>query len=401
VTKTLAELKNLCDQLGIIVPPERRPAKEPYLLGLRDHIWAWEHPGQPLPEQIEPMLLGDWNDLTDEDAVAIEKDESGWCVQEKKDGVRALLHVTPVGVRITGRTISDMTFRLTEFQDNLPHLTGGFDDLVSTVLDGELLSPVTEVNTGDTTTASALQATVAILAAGPVKATAIQDRHDAHLRFHAFDVVRYRGEAIVHRPLADRLATLEVAYLSCTNPYVDLVPTNSAGKVVIHERLVAEGKEGTVWKNFDQPYQPGRRVRHWIKRKRGLEVEAVVTGFKPGTADRGNANLVGAVEFSIPEANDLPRPIAWVSSWTDEERQRMTSLEDGAVILAADYVGRRAVITGQDIAGKSGRIRHARIVRWLDENSDGLQLPGYPGGGRCSIVSLREPDQDGVAILAR
>ena len=122
MTKTLAELQALCHQHGLVVPPQRRPAKEPYLHALRDHLWATEHPGVPLPEQIEPMLLGDWNDLDDAEANALERDHSGYCVQEKQDGVRALLHVTEDGVRITGRAVSEVTFRLSEFAVNLPHL---------------------------------------------------------------------------------------------------------------------------------------------------------------------------------------------------------------------------------------------------------------------------------------
>jgi ATP-dependent DNA ligase len=258
-----------------------------------------------------------------------------------------------------------MTFRLSEFQANVPHFTTGFDDLAGTVLDGELVCPVAEIDTGDTTTAAALQATVAILAAGAEKAREIQNRHNAHLHFHAFDVLRFRGEDLTARPLADRLTALEVAYLSASSPYLDLVPTHTKDKALVHELLLADEKEGTVWKKLDRPYQAGKRVRHWLKRKRGLEVEAVITGFKMGSADRGNAHLVGAVEFSVEDASGSPRPIAWVSNWAGTERLEMSAVVDGAVTLAPGCHGRRAIIRGQDIGNKSGRIRHARIVKWL------------------------------------
>jgi ATP-dependent DNA ligase len=341
------------------------------------------------------MPLADWADLTEEEAAAVEADDSGWCVQEKKDGVRALLHVTTTGVRITGRSVSETTFRLSEFQENVPHLTAGFDDLTGTVLDGELVCPVAEVDTGDTTTASALQAGVAILAARPEKAKAIQDRHDARLRFHAFDVLRFRGEDLTSRPLADRLAALEVAYLSAANPHLELIPTHTRDKPLVHELLIADGKEGTVWKRLDSPYLPGKRVRHWLKRKRSLEVEAVVTGFKPGTADRGNAHLVGAVEFSVLSAGGPARPIAWVSSWPDEERRRMTWRDGGAVALSPEYLGRTAVIGGQDFAGKSSRLRHAKVVRWVGGAAGEPPLPAHPGDGGKE-GGFGEQDRDGV-----
>jgi hypothetical protein len=49
------------------------------------------------------MLLGDWSDLSPEEADAIEGDHHAWCVQLKLDGVRAPLHSGTGGIRVTGR----------------------------------------------------------------------------------------------------------------------------------------------------------------------------------------------------------------------------------------------------------------------------------------------------------
>lgn len=109
-----------------------------------------------------------------------------------------------------------------------------------------------------------------------------------------------------------------------------------------------------------------KRVNHWLKRKRGLEVEAFVTGFKLGSPKRGHSHLVGAIEFSVQERGAI-RPIAWVSGWSDQERDVMTWKEpNGTPTLNPTYFGRTAIVVGQDEAGKSKRIRHARIGRWLD-----------------------------------
>lgn len=365
MTKTLAELQALCHQHGIAVPPQRRPAKEPYLLALRDHLWAAERPGVPLPEQIEPMLLGDWNDLGDGEAEALERDQSGYCVQEKHDGVRALLHVTEDGVRVTGRTVSENTFRLSEFATNVPHLATGFEHLVGTVLDGELVCPKAVIDTGDTVTGHPLQAAVAVLATTPGNAARIQDEQDCRLRFVAFDLLRLNGSDKTALPLRERLFFLESAFLTADNPHLDVAETHTADKALVHELLLAEGKEGSVWKALSQPYQPGKRVRHWLKRKKGLEVEAEVTAFKLGTEGKGNADLIGAIEFSVRDGNAL-KPIAWVSGLSDHERQAMTRRDAGTPTLAPGVIGRKAVIGGHDLAARSGRIRHARLVRWLD-----------------------------------
>ena len=63
MVKALSDLKTLCDELGLAVPPQTRPAKEPYIFALREALWAREHSNEPLPEQVGPMLLGDWADL--------------------------------------------------------------------------------------------------------------------------------------------------------------------------------------------------------------------------------------------------------------------------------------------------------------------------------------------------
>ena len=157
MTKTLAQLQSLCHQHSINVAPQRRPSKEPYIQALRDRLWSQENSERPLPEQIEPMLLGDWSDLDEATALAIEEDNSGWCVQEKHDGVRALLHVIADGIRITSRNISEVTFRLNDLAPNLPHLAEGFEHLSGTIIDDELICPKSSIDTGDTLTSHALQ----------------------------------------------------------------------------------------------------------------------------------------------------------------------------------------------------------------------------------------------------
>lgn len=266
---------------------------------------------------------------------------------------------------MTGRAVSEVNFRLGEFQSNVPHLTTGFEPLVGTVFDGELLCPVPTVDTGEVRTTHPLQAVVAILATTPERAREIQERQGCSLRFVAFDVVRFRGVDVTREPLRERLTVLETAYLATENAHLTLAETHTADKALFHELLLAEGKEGSVWKRLDQPYEPGRRVRHWLKRKKAVEVEAVVTGFKPGSAGRGNGHLIGAVEFSVMNPDGTTRPIAWVGNWTDEERQRMTVAKTGTPTLNPEYLGRKALIAGHDIAGRSGRYRHARITRWV------------------------------------
>jgi hypothetical protein len=120
-------------------------------------------------------------------------------------------------------------------------------------------------------------------------------------------------------------------------------------------------------RSCDKAYESGRQVSHWLKRKRKITVEADVTGFKPGTMGDGYENLVGAVEFGVRLSDGSVRPIGWVSSWTDSERRVMTQIDSaGRPGLDPAYLGRRALITGQDESARSGRLRHARFSAWLE-----------------------------------
>ena len=310
------------------------------------------------------MLLEDWSDLDERQTQQLEEDHHSWILQQKHDGVRALFHVQPDGTRITGRCTSEVNYRLTEHQDNLPHLLQGLEGLEGTILDGELVCPVAQVNTGSTITTSPLQAAVAVLAASPEKADYIQRSNKAYLRLHVFDILEFRGEDVTRLPLVQRLQCLEDAIGRIQNPHIEVVPSYVVNKKAIHDNIVSVGGEGTVWKHANSPYEPGKRVSLWIKRKRGLEVEAFVTGFKLGSPERGHSHLVGAIEFSVQERGSI-RPIAWVSGWSDQERSVMTWEEpNGTPTLNPTYFGRSAIVVGQDEAGRSRRIRHARLKQW-------------------------------------
>ncbi len=363
--KNLAELQAECAALGIEVATTGRPSKEPYIVALRGHHWRKDHPNDPLPQQIQPMLLGSWQDLEEEEAQEIEADFHSWIVQPKLDGVRALLHIEEDRVRITGRTISEVTYRLSEFQENLPHLAEGWSALQGTTLDGELVCPVAKLDTGSTLTETSLQATTAILSTSPENARRIQDGLAAHVRFHAFDILRYCGQDVTPLPLIDRQDILATGMRLSDNPFVETVPSFVVNKPAIHRNIIARGDEGSVWKKADAPYEPGRRVRHWIKLKAGIQLEAFVSGFKPG--NNGHSGLIGAVEFSTRKPDGSSRPVAWVSNWTEKERRDMSQVDgSGTVALNPAYLGRRAVIRGQGHSAKAERLRHARICSWAE-----------------------------------
>ena len=204
--KTLAELQRECTALGIEIATKGRADKRPYVDALRDYHWQQDHPGDPLPPQIAPMLLDHWDDLDPEQAKLIENDGPGWVVSPKLDGVRAILNVEGGRVRLTSRCVSEVTYRLGEFQDNLTHLTVGLSGLDGTILDGELVFPGAILDTGRTIARHPLQAATAILSTSPEQALRLQAQAENRLRFHAFDV--QQGSDAVQLGLDDPAGTV-------------------------------------------------------------------------------------------------------------------------------------------------------------------------------------------------
>jgi ATP-dependent DNA ligase len=276
--KTLAALMEECDALGIQAENEGCPSKEPYLAALREFHWRQVHPDEPLPAQIMPMLLADWNELERDEAQAIEQDQHCWAVQPKLGGVRALLHVGRGGIRVTTRNICETTYRLSEYQHHLAHLAESLQPMAGTILDGELVCPLGAIDTDNTKTQSALQATTAILATRPANARKIQAEQKAWLRFHAFDLLQYHHADVTYLPLSERLPLLSRAFRLIPNPHLEEVRTCIIGKLSVHQQIVGAGGEGTVWKKLDRPYETGRRVTHWVKRKRDLGIAAFEVG---------------------------------------------------------------------------------------------------------------------------
>ena len=365
--RNLAELQRECAALGLDVATQGRASKEPYIAALQAYHWQESHPDQPLPPQLHPMLLSNWADLDPEEARRIENDGPGWVVSPKLDGVRALLHVEGNQVRITSRCTSEVTYRPGEFQDNLLHLTHGLASLDGTMLDGELVFPGSTLDTGRAIARHPLQAAVAILSTSPEQAKRLQSSPEHRIQFHAFDILKSNRNDVTQQPLRNRIDLLARAIDAADNPHLETVPIYTIGRLAIHRRILESGGEGTVWKQLDQPYEPGRRVNHWIKRKRETTIEAIVTGFKPGTAGHGHETLVGALEFSTRHRDESDRPVAWVSAWSDPERRAMTLPDQtDSPRLTPAYLGRRALIVGQDEAVQTGRLRHARLRHWLD-----------------------------------
>ena len=110
-----------------------------------------------------------------------------------------------------------------------------------------------------------------------------------------------------------------------------------------------------------------RRGRFLPKGHRPEERPAPAPKAQPNGNGNGHAAMVGAVEFAIRDAEGSPVPIAWISNLSDSDRMALTETGmNGQPSMGIWHLGRRAVISGQDLSSRAKRFRHARLVRWID-----------------------------------
>ena len=159
--------------------------------------------------EIRPQLL---NPIEENEVAGFIRDPA-WCMQEKKDGRRALLQRH--GAAIHGINRKGLIIGL---PSPIIHQAGKFS--TDLIIDGECVGDV----------------------------------------LHAFDLLQLGDSSLVSQPYKERLALLvdllEVPSLS----HIELVTTAfaPAEKAILYNRLKRDRKEGIVLKRLDAPYTPGR-----------------------------------------------------------------------------------------------------------------------------------------------
>jgi bifunctional non-homologous end joining protein LigD len=200
--------------------------------------------------------------------------EPGWAYELKWDGIRALVDVSPEGLKIISRRGNEVTAAYPE----LVGIAGVCPDML---LDGEVVA-FREGRPSFATLQSRMH----------VRSAAQARRLAAHtpVMFLAFDVLRLYGVDLTARPYAERRATLE--RLGVDGPHWTVPPVFDDGPATL-AAAEQNGLEGVVAKRLAAPYRPGTRSADWVKVRRAHRQEFVVGGWEAG--EGGRAGGVGAL----------------------------------------------------------------------------------------------------------
>ncbi|RAN76752.1 ATP-dependent DNA ligase [Bacillus sp. SRB_336] len=229
---------------------------------------------------------------------------SGWSLEYKWDGIRALAAISGGSARLTSRNGNDLT-------DVYPELAAELAESLpadSAVLDGEIvaLDPSGRPDFGVLQTRMKLSR--------PAEVRRAAQRTPVH--YLAFDILDIGGTPTTGHEFAKRRALLEelMGGLPVIEPdaargarllddatSVQLSPILPGTLISAMASSRKLGLEGLMAKRTNSPYREGRRSPSWIKLKHDRTQEVVVGGWREGKGARAGA--VGSLLVGVPDAD--------------------------------------------------------------------------------------------------
>lgn len=264
---------------------------------------------------IEPMSCKEGNIKSEE----LFKD--AFILEDKLDGHRGILQITPKGNLLFSRRISKKTGWWNESSDTVPHLRDlslidadsinpltGKNDFVGTVLDGEIVS-------------FDFESVQSIVNSLPENAIKFQIENDFAV-YHVFDCLVYKGFPLHNFPLWKRKLYLGVLFRNNPLPdyfrnvlfyssfkyskeyanlkknyhtknfcfYDEPVPRPTESKLDYVKAEWDNGREGVILKNINSKYEM-KRSNNWIKIKEERTDDLIIMGFEEATKEYDGKTL--------------------------------------------------------------------------------------------------------------
>jgi bifunctional non-homologous end joining protein LigD len=229
----------------------------------------------PFPENVVPMLAR---------LSTLPREDSGWAVEVKWDGIRAIAYCRPGRVALQTRNLNDVSVQYPEVR-RISRALGAHE----AVLDGELVA----FDENGRPSFERLQQRI-----HNTDENVVRRRMKTHpVVYVVFDLLYLDGEDLTEKPYTRRRELLEG--LGLTGDAWQ-TPGHSLGHA---EELLAaskeQGLEGVMLKRLDSVYCPGKRTGTWLKVKNVSRQEMVIGGWTPGEGRRKEhlgALLVGYFE---------------------------------------------------------------------------------------------------------
>ncbi|WP_367176151.1 ATP-dependent DNA ligase LigA [Haloarcula rubripromontorii] len=206
-------------------------------------------------------------------------------VEWKYDGARVQVHFDGADARLFSRNMEEVT-------DPLPEVVEAVESAldVPAILDGEVVAV-----DGDGDPLPFQE----VLRRFRRKHDVAAAREDVAVRLHAFDCLHADGEDLLDAPLETRHDRLESLFPDGSDVVSEMWLSGDSEEIEDLEAAALDaGQEGIMLKDPTATYSPGKRGKHWRKRKPDVEtLDCVVTGAEWGEGRR--ANVLGSFELSV------------------------------------------------------------------------------------------------------
>jgi len=209
----------------------------------------------PFPEKVVPMLAR---------LSTLPRDDAGWAVEVKWDGVRAIAYCKPGRLALQTRNLHDVTAQYPEVR-RLTRQLGSRN----AVLDGELVV----FDEAGKPSFERLQQRI-----HQTDANVVRRRMKSHpVVYVVFDLLYFDGRDLTAEPYSRRREILEGLELAGESWQT---PRHSVGHAKeLLEASREHGLEGVMLKRLDSTYAPGKRTGAWLKVKNVSRQELVIGGY--------------------------------------------------------------------------------------------------------------------------
>ena len=315
---------------------------------------------QRLPEPVAPMLA----------TAGPPPSGAGWAFEWKWDGVRAIVAAAPGAVRATSRNGRDITASYPE----LAELHGLVTRPV--LLDGELVT----LDARGRPDFGRLQSRIHVTHPGEDLLRL------APVLLYVFDLL-YLDGFLLDEPYSQRRGRLE--HLRLNHGPIQ-TPANHTGVApsVLLDLARQHGLEGIVAKRLDSRYEPGHRVRTWIKTPLRQTQEVIIGGWRAGEGRR--AHTIGALMLGMYDRNGRMRYVGDVGTGFTERMLRQ---------LQAMLSARERPTSPFDEAVPR---EHARGAHWVEPELVGeVEYRQWTADGRLRQASWRglRPDRSPQEVI--
>ena len=217
-------------------------------------------------------------------------------VETKFDGARVQVHHDPAGLDAPERAAAERgateaadARETAVFSRNMVDVTDALPEVVETVeteLSGPAILDGEVVAVGDEGAPLPFQE---VLRRFRRKHDVERMREEVELDLHAFDCLHADGDDLLRTPLAERHERLEGALADGAVASTLLVSDDPEEIATFEDEALAAGHEGIMLKDPESTYSPGKRGKHWLKRKPDVEtLDLVVTGAEWGEGRRAS-----------------------------------------------------------------------------------------------------------------